>query len=369
MLNQSRWISAAQSFWQRRSAQLMLIFSLLSMVWGIISGIMLTRDYAQSTRLIAYMALFVAVSVLFRMWLELARRTEQRAAIESAKSQGRLLKFMLERPVLVEAAALFATQVAVQYIAMFCLPLLFFARAWVSLGLALGLAVVSLVDPWWNYFAKRPLCMAAARCFSAVIASSFCFAIFFPGYLAYFYHCLAVVAVVSVLPWQLLIEPRRRVFSDWLPSALIGLLALVGAVTNHELRVPLLSVWLKDPGIGLSVEDHQLVGSWQDVEPRAKLLAALAEREEVCCFTPIVSPSGVDAAVTHEWFMNDKVIDRIELSKVRGVGQVNGKAFRTFSCKRHIAGAETAQTLGCRVFLGGDIYLGRALVSFEPIPE
>ena len=358
-------IAAAKAFWLRRSSQVMLVFSLLSMVWGIISGIMLTRDYAQSTRLLGYMALFLAQSALFRLWLEYARRAEQRSAVASAKSEGRLLTFMLERPALVEGAALFVTQVAVQYIVMFCLPLLFFAQAWICLGFAAALAVISLVDPWWSYFAKRPLCMAAARSFSAVLAASFCFAIFFPTYLGYFYPCLAVVAGVSSLPWNLLLDRRRRVFSDWLPCLTIGFLALVSAQAGVYLRVPLLSVWLKDSGFGLGVRDHQLVSPWHKKEPRVRLLLALATDEGVCCFTPVVSPSGVNVPVSHEWAIDGRVIDRIQLSAIRGVGKAEGKAFRTFSCKHHLSGSDTAHTLSCRVFLDGGIYLGRAVVSFE----
>jgi hypothetical protein len=248
---------------------------------------------------------------------------------------------------------------------MFCLPLLFFAQAWICLGFAAALAVISLVDPWWSYFAKRPLCMAAARSFSAVLAASFCFAIFFPTYLGYFYPCLAVVAGVSSLPWNLLLDRRRRVFSDWLPCLTIGFLALVSAQAGVYLRVPLLSVWLKDSGFGLGVRDHQLVSPWHKKEPRVRLLLALATDEGVCCFTPVVSPSGVNVPVSHEWAIDGRVIDRIQLSAIRGVGKAEGKAFRTFSCKHHLSGSDTAHTLSCRVFLDGGIYLGRAVVSFE----
>lgn len=318
------------------------------MLWGLSSAFTITRDYAHSSRLVAYLSALVLVSIVFRVWVERARRRG----------------IVIKKAYVYEGMVVTVTQYCIQYIMMFCIPLLFLAKAWVTLAVAVVVVASSLVDRWWFRLSRKPWYTGVVRSFSAVIATSFAFAVYFPRFLHLYYPVLGAVAVLSILPWDLAIARQRPKFRHFLPCVCVVVVVVTQATLGSWIRVPLLSVWVNKPVIGTGPESRSLADSWPRKTSQSKLTAAEAQGLDVCCLTPVVSPSGVKSPVTHEWLVNDQVIDRIELPAVRGAG--DGTAgFRTFSCKHHLPPPQSIHRLTCRVLLEG-IYLGRAEVNFEP---
>jgi len=340
----------------------------LSFLWGLVSGILLKRDYEHSRALLSYLGLFVLISVIFRVFVAYEARLAARAEAPPKGLRGLLVK----KPALVSGVANFGTQYAAQYITMFCIPLLFLARAWFSLGLTVVLAAISLVDPWWNKVAKLSWCMAIIRAFSAVIAVAFAFPVLMPENLQYFYPVLAATAVVATLPWDLVMGWHRRRWYHAGPPLLAVSLIVAETMMHSRLRLPLLSIWLRDQAIGVEISAYKLREAWNRDEDHAKLMTAWDAGQSICCYTPIVSPSGVAAVVTHEWLINDQVVDRIALSAIRspepnaqGVRQHNERGFRTYSCKKHMLNPMAVRALTCRVYLDADLFVGETHVRFK----
>jgi hypothetical protein len=273
----------------------MLALTALSLVYGAVSGVTLTRDYAHSRLLVGSLAGLVLVSAAWRLWGEYARRTRARGATVSGMRGA-----LLDRPRLVTGAAQALTQACTQYIMMFCLPLLVFAHAWITATLA-GLVILSsIVDRWWRKLAERPWYVALVRSFAAVLSTSFAFGVLFPHDLALFYPVLGGVAVAAALPWNLIVHQKRPRVADLSPVLVVLALVLGQAALNTWIRVPLLSVWLHRPVFGTGLADRSLTDVWPSMVPQAKLADALASGQELCCLTPVVAPSGVTSPLTHE---------------------------------------------------------------------
>ena len=360
-----RWIAIAEELAAKVKARLgprgMAILSLLSLAWGIASGITLARDYAHSTTLVASFDGIVGLSAAFHVWLLYAQAVSRRE-----QTPGGLRGVLLKRPQLVANAVALVTQSFVQYIVMFSLPLLFLAHAWITFALAATLVLISLMDPWWEVLSRQSWFMALIRSFCALIAASFAFAIWFPGQLAWFYPVLGAIALTAALPWSLLVQHRRPQIGEVIAVLGVALVIFGQAWTNVWLRVPLLSVWLRSPALGTDIRDHMLEIGWPGSISRTDLEAALRGGRDVCCLTPVVSPSGLVAPVTHEWLIDGQVIDRIVLPPVRGRGDADGKAYRTHSCKRHLPPPEMVHEITCRAVLGDDVVLGRVSVEVTP---
>ncbi len=368
-------IEKVEALWARIAKRLgrgILVLSFLSMLWGLSTAFTITRDYAHSARLVGYFAALVLVSIAFRTWMEYARRRQakNRRELELAEEDApetklKLGDVLIEKAYVVEGMVVTVTQFCIQYIMMFCIPLLFLAQAWITLGLAVAVVASSLVDRWWFRLSRRSWYTGLVRSFSAVIATSFAFAVYFPQRLGLYYPVLSAVAILSILPWELLVQLKRPRAVHFLPCLGVILVVVIQAHLGSWIRVPLLSVWLNKPAIGTERQGRSLGDAWSRKTPKAKLERALAEGLDVCCLTPVVSPSGVMSPVTHEWLVDDQVIDRITLPSVRGVDD-GANGFRTFSCKHNLPPPSSIHRITCRVLLEDRIHLGRADVTFDP---
>jgi hypothetical protein len=345
----------------RRLGRWVRLLPWLSLAYGLASGIMITRDYEHSSALVRYLVTLVLASILLRWWLSL--RGGEAPAL--ARRFG-LVRHLWERHALVADFGSGLTQYAVQYIGMFCLPLLFFAEAWWTFLLTLGVVASTLWDDWWERLSRQFAYLALVRAVSGVLAASFAFAVLFPRQLAHFHQTLALTGLAAVLPWHLVPERRLPRRAELAPLAVAGLLVLVQACLDAWLRVPLLSVWLKNPAGGAVVEGRELKEPWAGEVSRTRLSQALARGEEVCCVTPVMSPSGVFARVVHEWRADGRVIDRIVLPEVRGGGGPKGtQAFRTFSCKAHLPPVASMAAIDCVTYLEPGIFLGRVRLKLR----
>lgn len=372
--DRKHWVSHLEDRLDRLQDRLgrrgMLLVAALSMVWGLISGITLQRDYAHSTALVANLALLVFASGALNLWLVFSRRlTRQKSADDGdrwwdAQDRPGLWRSLANRPHLVTGLAGFAMQSAVQYVLMFALPLLFMAHAWIALAVSAAIVATSLVDPWWQRLMRHGWYMALVRTVCAVMAVSFSFAIWFPEQLRLFYQILGGTAVLAAQPWSALLHRRRPRLGEVLAVACVVLGVGAQVWTKTWLRVPLLSVWLRQPALGQGISDHDLQTRWSGVIPPPELARALSQDDGICCLTPVVAPSGVSAPMIHEWLIDGMVIDRIELPPIRGRGDRAGGAYRTYSCKHHLPLPPAKGELTCRAWLAGSIALGKAEVRW-----
>ena len=134
-------------------------------------------------------------------------------------------------------------------------------------------------------------------------------------------------------------------------------------------RLPILSLWLSDPAIGLGIEQRELKQRWKREISHAEWSEALQDGREICCRTPVTTPSGVESPVTHEWVIDGQVVDRIEVGPIRAIAKNGEKAFRTYTCKRYFDAPEFVKDLECRVYLQHHLYLGRIKIKILPAEE
>lgn len=343
----------------RRLGRAAKLLPWLSLGYGIASGVSITRDYQHSRSLLAYMGGLVAVSIALRAWGRVAAR-----GVDALPAHRKIVRELVARNTMVSDLGTNALQWCVQYILMFCIPLLFFAKAWITGGIAVLAVGSSLWDKWYEGFSGRPWYAASMRGVCATLTMSFAFAVVFPKWLAWFYPALGAVAVLAVLPWDAALAWRRPRWPEITPVLVVGTIVYAQATMDLWIRVPLLSVWLRHPALGTGIEDRTLKLAWGDSTSTRAVKDALARGEEFCCLTPVMSPGGVEASVVHEWWLDGKMVERIKLPPIRSKGDKG--AFRTYSCKKHLPGIDKATRVACRAFLDDAIYLGTVESIVEP---
>ncbi len=349
-------LEKARAELRRRLGRRAYLLPWLSFAYGIVSGVTITRDFAHSSSLVRWFVTLIVVSIALRAFTYVQR---EELGAKLGERFG-VVRHLLDRPALIQGLGSGLTQYSVQYIGMFCLPLLFFAQAWWTFGLTLLVVGTTLWDSWWDRLAPRFWYLALIRAVSAVLAASFTFAVLLPRQLAWFHPLCAAAAAAAVLPWHRLSSRTRPERRELLPFLVVSALAVYQASTDAWLRVPLLSVWLKAPQMGVGIDHRKLREPWHAEVSRERLSLALSLGQDVCCITPVVSPSGVLAKVIHEWRADGRIIDRISLPEIRGGGGPDGLApFRTFSCKKHLPPPSRTGLLECLVYLEPAIYLGR----------
>lgn len=352
---------------RQRLGPWMIIFPLLSTAWGITSGITVSRDYNKSGYLLGYLAALVLLSVLMRFWLDRRAFTGTEAPQLPAPPQSRKARIatsLRKNPKLIEIPTLQATQYCAQYIVTFSLPLLFTARAWLTLGLVTALAATTLWDKWWNALCQRAWYRSVIRLVSTVLAVSFVFPVFFPRDLSWFHPVLAALALASVLPWDVLSRQRRIVSKDLAPVTFLAAMILLQVAIGPAAWFPLLSVWIKAPAMGFGM-DHRILSERMDSPvTNTRLEAALTSPSGLCCFTPVKGPLGISSPLVHEWRVNGHLVDTIHLPPVHGTG-THPTEFRTYSCKRFFPQREKIRTISCLAFLEGHHLLSEVEIAVE----
>ena len=343
----------------------MVIFPILSTSWGIASGVTVSRDYEKSRYLVGYLAALVLLSVLLRLWMD--RQAfwlvePEESANQSRGPRARLKASLKKRPELVEVPTLQVTQYCAQYIVMFSLPLLYTAHAWVTLALVTILAATTLWDRWWGRLIRQTWYRSLIRLLSTVLAIAFVYPVFLPKELNLFHPTLGILALLSVLPWDLVTRRRSIRRGDWLPAWGVGSLILAQSVLGAATWFPMLSVWIKSPAMGFGIENRVLHEEIKSQVSRGQLIAGLASPEGLCCLTPVKGPSGISSTLVHEWRVNGRLVDKIPLPPVLGTGHFPSE-YRTYSCKHYFPNPSEIASISCLAYLEGHHLLSEVEIA------
>jgi hypothetical protein len=367
---------------RQRTSRWMFLLPILSTLWGITSGITVSRDYDKSPQLIGYLAALVLVFFLLRIWFENDPKDlndlPERASGTSLTRRKKIHASLRKRPRWIEVPAMQVTQYCAQYIVTFSLPLLYDAQAWPAFCVALLLAATTLWDPWWVSLVKHPWYRSVIRIVSTILAVGFVYPVVFPTSLYWYQTLVGVLALLVGLPWQLLrrgrasrkqkaFEGRRLFFSfleNWGPALGVIFITTSQWVIGQHDWFPVLSVWVKSPAMGIGIDQRALKEPMVSTISRLKLEEALGSPDGLCCLTPVKGPSGMASPIVHEWRVDGVVADRIILPAVLGTGE-HPREFRTFSCKHHLPKVSEAQNISCIAYLEGRHLLSEVQLKVE----
>lgn len=331
-----------------------------SLTWGLASGVMISRDYQRSGRLVAFTFALVVFSAALSLWFQWEKK-----AVLKADSLGKFAQKVQNKAGIIEWLGITATQLYVQYILMFCLPLLFFAKAFWCFSLTILCVGSTLWDPWWVKLVKHGWYRASVRSWSMCLATSFLFPLFFARFLEHYYWAMAFLALAITFPYPTLFRPRSQSVFDVLPCAVIIVLIATMASGRVLPRFPLLAVWLKDPQMAFSDDSGASFSDPPIESPLARsiLRGELAAGLALCCITPVVAPGTLNVQVFHEWTVDGVFLERIALPEIKG--STLEASFRTYSCKRNFPALEKAKKLGCRTFLQGNVEIGQVETTLK----
>ena len=353
---------------ESRFGKFSIVLPLLSLLWGIVSAVFLVRDYAHSNHLAAALGALIVFSVFLKLWFHglsarWSARWQERLLPMPEAAEGSIshaLWALVLKPQAVESLALQVNQSCVQYVTMFCMPLLYAAGSYGTLALTLAVGATSLWDDWWARLAPKTWYMAAIRGCVVLLAVSYSFPVFFPRAFSYFYLCMALATLLAVIPWSALFPPRKPLLGELAIVAAVVVAMVIQFFLGEWIRIPVLSVWVRHPAIGIEAFQSGLGEKWPRKISRERLEKAVAQGSRICCLTPLVSPSGMIATVAHEWLVNGERIDYIPLGRIRTTDKTELMPYRTFSCKQNFPRPRTIVTLECRVYLDETVDIGGA---------
>jgi hypothetical protein len=299
----------------------------INFIWGFSSAFLLTRHFSAGGRLSLYALGFIVFLIFMSLWSFYSRRLEH---IPSENLQG-FQKILIRRKSLIEFAGTALVQFFVQYIFAFCLPFLYFKESWSWLFLFTSVAFVALWDPLWEKCFKTPFFRVFLRLIIASLVYSFLYPILLSSYLNFFYVGLFIIAVCSLIPWEIFFLKKKSKHAFLISATLFGMVLLQMFIPG-EYRFPAISLWLEDSSLAKEGEG------------------------KFCAQTPIVAPFGLHDAVTHQWFVNNKPLGTISLPPIVGVG--NDNSYHTFSCKNIFQKIEKGDKITCKTFLKSGIYIG-----------
>ena len=324
----------------RRSFTIVLPW--ISLACGIASGAMISRQYDNSSLVLGYSFAFMALSVVVvagLSWLEILRDTASRAG-----------RFALN----------YATQSSFQYVTMFTLPFLFLSRSYLTLSLTLVTLTTTLWDDWWAKFHPSIVYRCLLRSLCGGLGLAFGLAVVKPHWIDHFYVITWTAMGLLALPFEGLFHAVKLRPRHWLPAASIAILVVTGLASSRWMPFPLLSHWLSHPAFGIEASSAGLGTTWSSPVSLIDLKKTVQEGEGICCFTPVVAPRGTQDEVSHEWFVDQELVDRIALGQLAtsAANEDPAHPFRTYSCKHYFPGLDQAKSLGCRAVIGNRVVVG-----------
>lgn len=339
----------------------------LSLAWGVASGLLISRDASHTWRFLVFSLALVVFSALLSLWFLWRQKMER----EPSDPVTRLGRVMHARSGAIEWLGVTAAQIYAQYILMFSLPLLFFARAWNVLLFMVVLVASTLWDPWFVRLFKSIWYRACLRVSCVLLAASYVFSLFLSEYLEYLPQTLATAAALGAFPWH---SPRIRSRADMALSAphapFFATLSCVCVplILFHWTQFPLLSVWMPEARFAAGDDPKEASNSLPWTLEPTTIAQALTSESGLCCVTPVVAPPGFASPLMHRWSVDGKIIDTIPLPAVRGLE--GERSFRTFSCKRNLPNPQHAREIVCAVLAPGEVSLGRIKMTLtSPDPD
>ena len=326
----------------------------LSLGWGIASGFMIARVYAKAVAVLAYTIVFILLSatlVLWLKWLELMH--EKRTAGRKAKVADFFFDYVI--------------QTAFQYVVMFMLPFLYLSQAFLTLGAAILALATTLWGAWWARLSRSTTYLCGLRVLCGGLGLAFCLAVFRPDLLNHFYPIVWGGVTLLAIPFEHFYRAKNVRARHYVLAAGLGAMVATGLGTGTWLPFPLVATWLRHPALGIGVDNRELIEVWPAEIPYVKIDTALIRGDAICCTTPLVSPRGLNLFMTHEWYANARLIDRIPLKELTTseANEHEAHPFRMHSCKRHFPDLASVLTLTCRAVLGGGIVVGSVAVRID----
>lgn len=355
-----------------RVSRLQVLLPWMSLAWGLTTAFLITRNLSEPGRFVAAGLFFVLAGWLVRF------------VVDSRFGKGHKI---------VGLVSAFALQSAAQYVLLFVIPLLFLAKIWVPLAVSCALATVVLWDPWWLRFHRHPAFLIVLRQWIGALVAAAFLVVLVPRALPWLYALISLLCVVFIDRRQLFkTEPSEgpgttRMDTGRLGSffwlcvrrgvtvAVLPILAGWQHVSGAGWPFAPVSVWVHNPGFTLGrpvFVDRDHVSGRLARLPAAGLNAtshtdAMLQAQELCCVTPLVAGQGFEAHVTHDWLLDGRFLERIDLRRVRGNG--DDAPYRTFSCKKHFPGLVADSVLRCETRAAGRVLLGAVEIHIDAAPR
>lgn len=325
-----------------------------SLIWGVGSSFLLTRDYTKATRLGIFTCAFFLLIVVMSTWYSYITKI-------SLQSHDGLKKFhrsLHKRKHFLEFIGLTATQYFIQYIFMFCIPFLYFKQEWIWLFFLVFFLGMTLWDPFWIRLFKVSFFRLLLRLIASCMAFGFLYAVLFPTYLDYYYIWFSGVCFFAVFPWNSFVINRMVKIPEIIASFLLTLAISVHSFLPSDLQFPVISIWMENSKISFEKpgnDSFEIING--NIKSRKEVLKNINSGKQLCAISPIIAPIGVHSKVYQEWYIDDKFIERIILPTISG-SQVNEK-YNTFSCKKYFPNLTEAHKIIIKTFLKNGIYVGK----------
>ncbi|MEI8027168.1 MAG: DUF2914 domain-containing protein [Pseudomonadota bacterium] len=311
----------------------------ISLAWGIFSGVSMSRDFSQSLKI----AIFAVVVILASMLLALVRELNVLRSIVFHRFQGaKSLEW-------VSNASL---QTWSQTVMMFSLPMLYLGDAWFVLGITTILAVLTLWDPWFHRFTSQSAGRALLRTWAGLLTVSFLSGFLFPGMIGQFYRYFWLVAGILSFPW-LAAARKQWQLASFVPFGLSLILSVGSFLEITPFRFPLVCIWLEKAGFfeRATFDGKNFIQNMGSDKPFFK--------DGVCFMSPVIAARKVKTDLIHEWYVNEKLVDRIPLRDIEGRDEK--LSFHTWSCKQNLP--DDIEVLRVKVLLPDGAILGERSIS------
>ncbi|WP_148696199.1 hypothetical protein [Silvanigrella aquatica] len=322
-----------------------------SLIWGIGSSFLLTRDYSKATRLGIFTCAFFILIILMSTWY---------SYINSISSQNRLNKLHLglhKKKELFEFIGLTATQYFIQYIFMFCIPFLYFKEEWIWLFFLVFFVGMTLWDPFWVRLFKIQFFRLLLRLIASCLVFGFLYAVLFPTYLDFYYVFFSIICFIAIFPWNSFVINRKIKVSEMSASFILTLIIACHPFIPSDYQFPVISIWIENSKFSFNKpgkETFKIIKG--NIISRNELMLNLSNGKKLCAITPVVAPLGVFSVVYQEWYVDNKFLESIVLPKISG-SEILEK-YNTFSCKKYFMKLENAKKLTIKTYLKNGIYVG-----------
>jgi hypothetical protein len=331
-----------------------------SLIWGIGSSFLLTRDYSKATRLGIFTCAFFLLIVVMSTWYSYITKI-------SLQNHDGLKKFhrsLHKRKNFLEFIGLTATQYFIQYIFMFCIPFLYFKQEWLWLFFLIFFVGMTLWDPFWIRLFKVQFFRLLLRLIASSMAFGFLYAVLFPTYLDYYYIWFSATCFFVVFPWNSFVINRRIKIPEIVASFLLTLAIAAHSFIPTDLQFPVISIWMENSKFSFEKpgnDSFEIING--NIKSRKDILKNLNSGKQLCAISPIIAPVGVYSKVYQEWYIDGKFIERIVLPTISG-SQLNEK-YNTFSCKKYLPNVNEAHKITTKTFLKNGIYVGKQSLAIS----
>lgn len=345
-----KYISTAKSVYSKYSR----LLPWASLIWGIASSFWLTRDYSKAYRLGLFTIAFFILIILMSTWYSYITRISQ-------KNQSNLKKIHInihKQKDLFEFVGLTITQYFIQYIFMFCIPFLYFRQEWIWLFFCSFFVGMTLWDPFWIRLFKIQLFRLFLRLIATCMVFGFLFAVFFPQFIDYYYVWFTIICFSVIFPWNSLFLKQEINIPEIAASFILTIFIAIHSFIPSEYQFPVISIWVENSNYSIDKpgnKSYELING--NIKSRKDFISTLNAGKQICAISPIIAPAGFYSKIYHEWYIDDRFVDKITLPSISG-SDIN-EQHSTYSCKKFFLNLKTVKKITTKIYLKNGIYVGR----------